>query len=51
VRSWNLAALYITMAILLSGAAAMATMFGGGLEVEEGEEADPMELVCYRIAP
>lgn len=30
---------------------AMATMFGGAVEVEDGEDADPMELICYRVIP
>jgi hypothetical protein len=28
---------------------ATATMFGGAVVEEEGDEADPMELICYRI--
>jgi hypothetical protein len=28
---------------------AMATMFGGGVDPVDGQEAAPMELVCYRI--
>ncbi len=30
---------------------AMATMFGGAIEAEDDEDAEPMELICYRAIP